>query len=347
MSERLREDFSLGNSDRELLNYEFARRAVGIKIYSYVETHDTRLEVLSTIDTSGESVVHVGFCIVDSRSAKLGSADVPVEEEDPVELNCTHTGAPRFTEEQGLKGLLIDELTSFVKSFSVEDSAAYDTLNASIQNDLKVDIHQFYQADVKADQPYTKILSCQPSLRDFFDIGPTKCLERRLDKAGAKERTMVNGSSKPSIKIRHPSEPEQPVIKLDRAASDGPKAENDKNARRASVPSLSLNAPPVDMPETIPTKRPSISIYSRRPSLTVEPADILPRRPKNVSLWEIAETDADDPMSPSHDLAYLDNEKSQRPQRSYTFQLPSKASNLFKWIHVPWNMTSWVPVCCP
>lgn len=347
MSERLREDFSLGNSDRELLNYEFARCAVGIKIYSYVETHDTRLEVLSTIDTSGESVVHVGFCIVDSRSAKLGSADVPVEEEDPVELNCTHTGAPRFTEEQGLKGLLIDELTSFVKSFSIEDSAAYDTLNASIQNDLKVDIHQFYQADVKSDQAYTKILSCQPSLRDFFDIGPTKCLERRLDKAGAKERTMGNGSSKPSIKIRHPSEPDQPVIKLDRAASDGPKPENDKNARRASVPSLSLSTPPVDVPETIHTKRPSISIYSRRPSLTVEPADILPKRPTSVPLSEIAENDADVPMSPSQDLAYLDNEKSRRPQRSYTFQLPSQASNLFKWIHVPWNMTSWVPVCCP
>ena len=344
MSERLREDFSLRNPDRERLNYEFAVAAIGIKIYSYVETHDTRLEVLSTIDTSGESVVDVALCIVDSRSAKLGSADVPVEEEDPVELNCTHTGAPRFTKEPGLKGLLIDELTSFVQSFSVEERAAYDTLNASILRDLKVDIHQFYQTGVKGDLASTKILTSQPSLRDFFAIGPTKCLERRLDKAGAKERTMVNGSSKPSIKIRHPSEPGQPVIKLDRAASDGPKGENDKNARRASVPNLSLSTPPVEMPETIHTKRPSISIYSRRPSLTVEPADILPRRPIGMPLSEISENDPDAPMSPGQALAYHDNEKSRRPQRSYTFQLPSQASNLFKWIHVPWNMTSWVPV---
>ena len=346
MSERLREDFSLRNSDRERLNFEFAVAAIGIKIYSYVETHDTRLEVLSTIDSSGESVVNVGLCIVDSRSAKLGSADVPVEEEDPVELNCTHTGAPRFTKEPGLKGLLIEELTLFVQSFSVEERAAYDTLNASILRDLKVDIHQFYQTGVKGDLASTKILSSQPSLRDFFEIGPTKCLERRLDKAGAKERSMENGSSKPSIKIRHPSEPDQPVIKLDRAASDGPRAENDKNARRASVPSLSLSAPPVEMPESIHTKRPSISIYSRRPSLTVEPAGIFPRRPVSGPLSEITENDGDGPMSPSHDFAYLDSEKSRRPQRSYTFQLPSRASNLFKWIHVPWNMTSWVPVCC-
>ena len=347
MSERLREDFSLRNLDRERLNYEFAVAAIGIKIYSYVETHDTRLEVLSTIDTSGESVVDVGLCIVDSRSAKLGSADVPVEEEDPVELNCTHTGAPRFTKEPGLKGLLIDELTSFVQSFGVEERAAYDTLNASILRDLKVDIHQFYQTGVKGDLASTKILSSQPSLKDFFEIGPTKCLERRLDKAGAKERTMVNGSSKPSIKIRHPSEPEQPVIKLDRAASDGPKDENDKSARRASVPNLSLSTQPVEMPETIHTKRPSMSLYSRRPSLTVEPADILPRRPIGMQLSEISENDADAPMSPGQDLAYHDNEKSRRPQRSYTFQLPSQASNLFKWIHVPWNMTSWVPVGRP
>ncbi|KAL8789142.1 MAG: hypothetical protein Q9195_006963 [Heterodermia aff. obscurata] len=344
MSERLREDFSLRNSDRERLNFEFAVAAMGIKIYSYVETHDTRLEVLSTIDTSGESLVDVSLCIVDSRSAKLGSADVPVEEEDPIELNCTHTGAPRFTKEPGLRGLLIDELQRFVQSFSVEERAAYDTLNTSILKDLKVDVHQFYQTGVKGDLASTKILSSQPSLREFLDDGPTKCLARRLDKTGAKERTMVNGSSKPSIKIRHPSEPDQPIIKLDRAASDGPKAENDKDARRASVPSLSPSAKPVEVPETIHTKRPSISIYSRRPSLTVEPADLLPRRPMNGPLSEIAETDADVPVSPGQDLAYLHNEKSQRPQRSYTFQLPSQASNLFKWIHVPWNMTSWVPV---
>ena len=345
MSERLREDFSLRNSDRERLNYEFAVAAIGVKIYSYVETHDTRLDVLSTIDTGGESIVHVGYCIVDSRSAKLGSADVPVEEEDPVELNCTHTGAPRFTEEPGLKGLFIDELTLFVQSFSVEERAAYDTLNASILRDLQVEIHQFYRTGGKGDPASTKILTSQSSLRDFLDLGPTKCMERRLDKGTTKERTMVNGSSKPSIKIRHPSEPDQPVIKLDRAASDGPKAENDKNGRRASVPSLSLIAPPAEIPETIHAKRPSLSIYSRRPSLTVEPADLLPRRPANMPLSEIEENDPDDPLSQWQELAYLNIYNIKATKLSYTFQLPSQASNLFKWIHVPWNMTSWVPVC--
>ena len=142
MSERLREDFSLHNPDRERLNYEFAVAAIGIKIYSYVETRDTQLEVLSTIDTSGESVVDVGLCIVDSRSAKLGSADVPVEEEDIMDLNCTHTGAPRFMKEDSLKELLVDELVSFAQSFSIEERTAYDTLNANIMKEVKVDIHQ-------------------------------------------------------------------------------------------------------------------------------------------------------------------------------------------------------------
>lgn len=338
--------------DRERLNYEFAVAAIGIKIYSYVETHDTQLEVLSTIDTSGESLVDVGLCVVDSRSAKLGSADVPVEDEEVVELNSTHTGAPRFTKEPGLKDLLIDELRQFLQSFTAEERASYDALSASILRDVKVDVHQFYQTGVKGDLASTKILTGHPSLKDFLDVGPSKCLEKRLDKAGAKEREMANGSNKPAIKVRHPSEPDHPVIKLDRAASDGPigpQGANDRDARRASVPSLSLNAPPVEIPKSIHTKRPSLSIHPRRASLTVEPADIRPilprRRSSKVHFSNIPEHDVDTPAAPGQDLAYLDNERVRRPQRSYTFQLPSQSSNLFKWIHVPWNVTSWVPVC--
>lgn len=347
MSERLRKDFSLHNLDRERLNYEFAVAAIGVKIYSYVETHDTQLELLSTIDGSGESVVDVSLCIVDSRSAKLASSDVPVEEEDVVELNCTHTGAPRFAKEPGLKVLLIDELTSFVQSFSIEERVAYDELNASILNDVKVGIHQFYQTGVKGDLASTKIITGRPSLRDFFEFRPSRCLEIRLDKAGTKERAMANGSKKPAIKIRHPSEPEQPVIRLDRTASDNPKTANDKNARRVSVPTLSLSAPPFEEPESIHTKRPSMSIYSRRPSLSVEPLDFLPKRPNNIHFPGIPEHGVDPPASPMQGFAYFDNERFRRPRPSYTFQLPSQSSNLFKWIHVPWNITSWVPVCRP
>ena len=332
--------------DRERLNYEFAVAAMGIKIYSYVETHDTQLEVLSTIDTSGESVVDVGLCIVDSRSAKLGSADVPVEDEEVVDLNCTHTGAPKFTKEHGLRDLLIEELTYFLQGFSVEERTAYDALSASILRDVKVDVHQFYQTGVKGDLASTKILTGHPSLRDFFDVGPSKCLERRPDRAGAKERGLANGSNETEIKVRHPSEPDHPVIKLDRAASDGPdgpQGANDKNARRSSVPSLSLNVSPVEIPEMIHTKRPSVS--SRSPSLSVEPADPLPRRPSKVHFSNNPERDVNTSASLGQDLCFLDNEKVRHQQRSYTFQLPSRSSIIFKWIHVPWNVTSWVPVC--
>lgn len=337
MSERLRGDFSLRNPDKEhlnygeRLNYEFvAVAALGIKIYSYVETKDTQLNVLSTIDTSGESVVDIGMCIVDSRSAKLSSSDVPVEKEDVMELNCTHTGVPRFTKEDSLKELLVEELVSFAGSFSIEERAIHDELKDSIMRDVKVEVHQFYQTGAKGDLASTKILTGRPSLKDFFEDGPSRCLDRRLDKAGTQERSMANGSNNPAIRIRHPSEPDQPIIKLDRAASDGPQKENsDKNTRRSSVPTLSLFAPTAEMPDSIHTKRPPTT---RRPSLTVEPSDILPRKPSIVQFSRIPEDDVDSPTSPPQNIAYLDNERINRPQRSYTFQLPSRSSNLFKWV---------------
>ena len=91
MAERLRQDFSLQSPNRELLNYKFAHAAIGIKIYSYVERQDTKLNVLGTIDSGGESIVNVNLCIVDNRSAKLGNADVAVDEEEVIDLNTNHT----------------------------------------------------------------------------------------------------------------------------------------------------------------------------------------------------------------------------------------------------------------
>jgi len=165
MAERLRQDFPLKSPHREILNYKFAFVAMGIKIYSYVEKQDTKLHVLSTFDAGGESIVEVNLCVVDNRSAKLGNADVPVEEEEVIELNTTHIGAARFTKEETQRGLYVDELVDFLKGFSVEERSAYDKLNNDILNDVKMDVHQFYRAGAKGEPASTKIITSHPSLK--------------------------------------------------------------------------------------------------------------------------------------------------------------------------------------
>jgi hypothetical protein len=349
MAGRLRQDFSLQSPHRELLNYKFAVAAMGIKIYSYVEKQDTKLHVLSTIDTGGESIVEVNLCVVDNRSAKLGNADVPVEEEEVIEMNTTHIGAARFTKEETLRKLYVDELVLFLEGFSIEERSAYDKLNNDILNDVKVDVHQFYRTGAKGEPASTKIITGHPSLKFFLDYGPSECLRRRLE-TGKKGGTSSNGVSKPEIRIRHPSEPGNPIIKVapappPKASDDSGIAPDDVDMRLSSTYGNTLATPKVEPPTTIHTRRPSVpsipfaSSSVRRPSLSVE--DIPTRQPRSVHFAETTFHDSGLAESVPNAFAYEDSENVQRPKRSVTYQLPSAASNLFRWIHVPWNHTGW------
>lgn len=346
MSERLRRDFALRNRESELLNSKFAIIAIGIKIYSYVERLDTKLDVLSTVDTGGESIVEVNLCIVDNRSAKLGDAAVPVEEEDVIDLNATHTGVARFHKEDNLRKLYIDELVFFLESFSLEESSAYDRLNSQILNDVKLDVHQFYQTGVKGELASTKIITGHPSLKFFFDLGPTEALRRRLE-TGKKGVGIVNGVSKPAIRVRHPSEPVNPIIKVD-VGDNNDAAIVDANTNKPASHGQSLSAPIVEAPSNIHTRRPSVPSLdalapspTRRPSLTVE--DIVTRPLRDIQASRKQMDIPEGYESAQSQMPYEDNESTRRPQRSITYQLPSSDSNLFRWIHVPWNHTGWVP----
>ena len=343
MTERLRQDFTLENPTLGFLNYRFSQAAIGIKIYTYVEKKDTQLQVLSNSDSGGESVVEVNLFVVDNRSAKLGNADVPVEEEEVIDLNTTHIGVARFTKEEDRRNLYIDELVSFLGSFSEEERTAYDTLNHEILKDTRVDVHQFYRTGLKGERPSTKIITVHPSLKLFFDSGPTECLRRRLE-TGKKGSNIGNGVPKPAIRIRHASEPVNPIIKVDDGDNEDVAPED---VSRLPSYGSSLAAPVVEPPKTIHTRRPSVpSIPSRpestrRPSLSVE--DIPARQPRTVQFAENPFHISEVPDSELSALAYEDSDRIRRPQRPITYQLPSAASNLFRWIHVPWNHTGWVP----
>ena len=292
-----------------------------MKIYSYVESTDTNLVVLSTNDMGGETLTTIRLCIVDSRSGKLSSPEAPFEDEEVIQLNTTHVGAPRFTDEDTLYSYYIDEITDFVKGFSAEERSLHHALNHDIMSNTEVDVHQFYVVGTQGEPGSMKIMTAHPSLQTFLEIGPSKCMEARVrgtDQVGESSR---NGSITPAIDLRHASEPAAPTLTVTSVESD----EIPSDASRAdSYPKLS-----------VPTTPPPKNIHTRRPSLSVGVSD--PESPGHLA------------PKPSKKVAFTTNtanrniDQGRRPQRVHLFQLPSASSERFRWIHVPFTHAGWVP----
>lgn len=327
MSENLRHDFLLRNTDLETLNYKFAVRAVGVKIYSYVESNDTDLVVLSTNDTGGETLTKVRLCIVDSRSGKLSTPEVPIEDEEVIQLDTTHVGAPRFLGEDTLYGYYVDEIATFVKGFSAEERAASHALNNDIMTKIEVDVHQFYEVSNQGGPGSMKILSAHPCLRTFLEIGPSKCMEERLRDTDIEETPQSNGSIRPTIELRPASEPAAPTLTVTTVDTDEVSGDT---SRAESTPSLGV--PVVAPPKNIHTRRPSLTIELEDPG---SPSHLRPKQTKRVQFGENTSVEDKKQMK--------DIDRIRRPQRKHLFPLPSQSSVRFKWVHVPFTHAGWVP----
>ncbi|KAL6715262.1 hypothetical protein ACLMJK_007526 [Lecanora helva] len=328
MSEALRNDLSLRNTDLETLNYRFAVRAVGIKIYSYVETKDTNLTVLSTGDIGGETLTAIRLCIVDSRSGKLKTPEVPIEDEEVISLNTTHIGAPRFTGEDTLYTYYIEELAAFVKDFSAEDRAAYHDLNNDIMTRIEVDIHQFYDFSAQNGPGSMKIFSANPNLRKFLDVGPKQCMEERRQGMEGIDEYQSDGSIRPSIALRPATEPSEPTApSLTITTADVEVSLNNKS-KLASEQKLEI--PSVAPPKSIHTKRPAMGVALEVP----DSVDHLKSKPARAV--QFGDT-------PKQDNASIDVDDRRRPQRKRLFPLPNISSERFKWIHIPCTNAGWVP----
>ena len=317
MSEALRRDFTLRNNDLETLNNKFALNAVGIKIYSYVELSDTHLLVLSTNDSSGETLTTIRLCIVDSRSGRLSTPELPYEDEEVIPLNTTHIGCPIFKDEDILYGYYIDEIAAFVKNFSAEERAAYHALNNEIMKGTKVDIHQFYIVGTQREPGSMKILSAHPSLRTFLDYGPAECMMNRL-RGDDNHMGVSNGNRRPMIELRPASEPAAPTLVITTVDSE----DASKDASTADR-NPSLTPPSVAVPKNIHTWRPILT-----PN-TVDGSSLAPRKPVKAVQFS--------------DIPHKDVDQIRRPQRAHLFPLPSSSSERFKWIHVPFCHSGWVP----
>lgn len=320
MSEHLRQEFSVQNRDLEILDYKFGPAALGMKIWSLVETRETQLEVLSTGDVGGETLTPVKLSVVDSRSAVLSTTDVPVEEEEIFRLDATHVGVPRFANDDIIRQRYLEDLARFIQYFSVHEREAHHQLASSIMTDIHVDIHQFYEFGPPGEQekaPF-KVWSERPTLRTFLEEGPAQCLRRRF-KAPV-EQPDENVQQESSIEFRRPTKIVAPTIVV---------------------------APPTELPEAIPPRdngtslsapvsEKLASIHTRRPSLT--PRSSTEPMAGNGHLAPRAAS------PPVKDDEYRDTDGARRPQKPPTFQLPGSNRDRFRWIHIPYTHAGWVPV---
>ena len=182
MSESLRQEFALRSQDLEALNFRFVKACVGTKIYSYAESLDTDLAVLSSDDAAGVAKTTVRLCITDSKSGKLGTPDTPIQDEEFVQLNTTHTNTPKFRDEDGLYEIFLDEIVRLVASYDDQHRTAYQALNKSIMQSVQVDVHQFY-----GEEGSMTLLSARPTLEEFLEDGPTVCMRDRMTDADGVE----------------------------------------------------------------------------------------------------------------------------------------------------------------
>lgn len=310
MSIHLRHDFTLENPDLKRLNDSFIKSAAGVSLYSYVETGETELNVLSPSDAGGEILTSVSLLVVDGKSASLGTTNLPVGDE--VKLNTTHALTPKFVDEKMLYDF-IDHLDLLIQNFSSIERGSEQAFMASIMKDVKVEIHQFYQSGSEGTLASMKVWSESPSLQAFLDLGPTECLNRGLKKPREDQITPPNGKSRPSIEI----ELSTPQILIAHA----PSTENDSSPKKI-------------IGETLPTSlgEDSKIAHARRQSLTnnfLAPGpsgESAPERLKSVQF----NTELQHGLRTAHPPI---------------FKLPSISSGRFKWIHIPFTHCEWVPVC--
>lgn len=312
MSERLRHEFLLRNADLETLNSEFAVSIVGAKVYSYVEGMDTDLTVLSTDDTGIETLTVIPLCIVDIRSGKLSTSEIPLEGEKIIQLNTTHVGVPRFLGEDTVYGYFVGEIIVAVKGYSTEENALYHALNDRIMTGVEVDVHQFYES-----MQSMKIVSTHPSLRAFLELGPNKCMEDKL--------RGIDGSITPTMNMRRASGHAIPKLMV-----TTPEIEKAYDAPAGEL------TPTSDAPATAPPKNTSTGFLSISGDLEYpeDPASKVHLMPKKTERTQFNDTPSKD-RGPNTQIRHLQNKR--------LFPLPGPSSARFKWIHIPFTHAGWVP----
>ena len=322
MSKRLRRDFRLKGDNEKLneLNHMFAVDMVGAKIHSYAEMADTHLTVLTSDAIGGEGAAVIRLCIVDSRSGRLGTDQAPIEDEEFVQLDMTHTGLPRFEGQDDQYEIYLEAISALSFGYNETDRKAYQKLSSAIMTKVEVHVHQFY-----GDRKSMKILLTKPTLKDFLELGPAEAMKKRIEGQDKDVAIAVEKHStveRPKIDLQPASEATVPSFKVEAIDAD-----DDFDDHRPSSPPT-LAPPHVPIPKSIHTPRPPNPPSIRRPG----------------SPGKLGPTEQD--RSVQAKAVSFKGENKDRddfgPHQSAPFKLPAQATDRFRWIHVPFTHPGWV-----
>lgn len=311
------------------------------KVWTFVEGKESQLSVVGHHDTSGESKQTVSFNIVDKRSAVLSNESLWIGSEEVVPVESDHASLARFGDDDKCPAFVdyIEVLRSHISGLGPKNPKDLDwvldelRVNAPL-DDLKADVHLFYEANDPTGTSM-RLWSVYPSLRKLLRDGPAVCLDRRLHKEMshtkssnlAPRRASVGN---PAIKISVPDEAPGFIDPFLDSSS------HVSTARRASLavePNSRALGVHGDGARDTSQHSPGIQPRPASPSRSQSMVDIKMRsREVTGDLRPVPHVRFD---------PYEDNEYRARASQR-TYQLPDPSSQRYRWIHIPYNIGSWV-----
>lgn len=293
----------------------FINAADGVQLFSYYETRETELEVLLSGNRKGGALAparscEVSLCVVNDRSARLSATDSSIEDESVFELNTTHVDTPNLIDQNGIRGF-IDIIDTLIKNFSVAQRDHHKRLNSKIMKKVLVDIHQLYQSREPA---LMKVWSVKPSLEEFFHKGPTKCLDGSIIESKSNYKAPTNGIVEPTREIE------------------------------LTVPSIEITLADSSEEMASPVQKSTSSLFSSESKNLSGKRTPHPLLDDNFS--SIKRPDHSGPAKvPTNSVNLPASDEIQgAPQHPPTYQISTSPVDLFKWIHIPFTHSGWVPV---
>ena len=316
MGSRLCKQFTIGNTDLELLNAKFCDIALGIRIWSFSESQQTEVPALIN-SPEGETLDTVNLLIVEGPSAAL-SADETLIDEERRSLLKNHAGVTQILRDQAAGSAFVQILIETVEQANNEQCVRPQSIVTDIVNGCPVYVHRFYQSGLGSSGNINVSFS-KPSLRSFRDFGPSRALETTRPVSATTEMGhhqigegtdhwhLLSDEDRPSTAGGKPSFDSRRSYEENKSITA---------SRSPSVPTITIT----DVDNEIET------------ALNVDPnPPTIPGNQKALKIHEgLSRKDVESEHPRKHTHGWLSSSELQETDR-------------FNWIHVPANICGWVP----